>query len=115
MFAAGHLTQEVRDHDGDSTCGIRTNAVSFGKQRAFWASLGVFTLADLLLATMAGRGIVPRALLLIAGLYPLHLYWSLQTFASGLTFEAIRRLQTRYRALYAVIGLVMMLGLRALG
>ncbi len=114
-FAAGHLTQEVRDRDGDFASGIRTNAVAFGKKGAFWASLGVFTLADLVLATNAARGTVPRALLIVVGLYPLHLYWSLRTLAAGLTFENIRHLQARYRALYAVIGFVMLLGLLGLG
>src|SRR6185436_13822618 len=28
-FTAGHLTQEVRDHDADLLNGIRTNAVAF--------------------------------------------------------------------------------------
>jgi 4-hydroxybenzoate polyprenyltransferase len=114
-FAAGHLTQEVRDGDGDSAAGIRTNAVVWGKNRTFWASLGVFTLADLLLATLAIRGIVPRGLLLVVGLYPLHAYWSLRTLALGLTFENVRHLQGRYRALYAVLGLVMTLGFLGIG
>jgi 4-hydroxybenzoate polyprenyltransferase len=114
-FAAGHLTQEVRDRDGDFMSGIRTNAVVFGKKGAFGASLGVFTLAHLVLATMAVREIVPRALLLVAGLYLLHLYWSLRALTTGLTFEAIRSLQARYRVLYAIIGFGMTLALLGLG
>ena len=37
----------------------------------------------------------------------LHLWWALQTLRAGLTFENIRQLQVRYRALYAIIGLLM--------
>jgi 4-hydroxybenzoate polyprenyltransferase len=110
-FAAGHLAQEVRDCDGDRASGIRTNAVAFGKRRSFVASLGVFTLADVLLVTMAVRGTVSRWFLLVVGLYPLHLYWSLQALAAGLDFGAIRRLQARYRALYAAVGLATVVGL----
>jgi 4-hydroxybenzoate polyprenyltransferase len=111
VFVAGHLMQEVRDHEGDLSNGIRTNAVAFGKARSFGAGLAIFTLADILLIVLAVRGTVPRALVLAAGLYPLHLYWSLRTLGAGLTFESIRLLQTRYRALYAVLGVVMMAAL----
>jgi 4-hydroxybenzoate polyprenyltransferase len=107
VFVAGHLTQEVRDHEGDLLNGIGTNAVIFGKRRTFAAAVVAFTLADVLLLVLAARGVVPRTLLLAAGLYPLHLYWSLQAKAAGLTHDGIRRLQARYRVLYAVLGMVM--------
>jgi 4-hydroxybenzoate polyprenyltransferase len=106
-FVAGHLTHETRDREGDLLNGIRTNAVTFGRARSFAAGLTLFTIADVLLVVLAARGAVPRALVLIAALYPLHLYWSLQALRAGLTFESIRRLQVRYRALYAIIGLLM--------
>jgi 4-hydroxybenzoate polyprenyltransferase len=35
-FTAGHLTQEARDHDGDTRNGIKTNAVVFGRSQAFF-------------------------------------------------------------------------------
>jgi 4-hydroxybenzoate polyprenyltransferase len=104
-FVAGHLTQEVRDHEVDRLNGITTNAVRFGKTPIFAAALAVFTLAYLQLAVLAFRGMVPRPLGgLVAVLYPLHLYWSLRTFGAGLTFDSIRRLQARYRGLYTLIG-----------
>ena len=106
-FAAGHLTHEARDHDVDLPNGIRTNAVTFGRTRTFVAGLALFTLAYALLALLAAHGTVPRALILVAPLYILHLRWSLQTLRAGLTFDSIRRLQVRYRMLYAAIGLVM--------
>lgn len=110
-FAAGHLVQEIRDHRGDGLNAIRTNAVIFGERRAFAASLTLFTLANALLLLLALQGILPRPLAALVALYPLHLRWSLKTLAEGFTFASIRRLQTCYRALYAVIGLVMVAAL----
>lgn len=106
-FAAGHLTHEARDCDADLLNGIRTNAVRFGKAGSFAAGIGLFTVADILLVVLAARGTVPHALVVIAALYVVHLYWSLRTLRAGLNFESIRRLQIRYRALYAIIGLMM--------
>ncbi|MEO6196166.1 MAG: UbiA family prenyltransferase [Thermoanaerobaculia bacterium] len=110
-FAAGHLTQEVRDHQGDVLNAIRTNAVIFGPRRAFAASLALFTLAHALLLLLALQGILPHPLAVLAALYPIHLRWSLKTLAEGLTYASIHRLQARYRALYALIGLVMVAAL----
>ncbi|HEX3528772.1 MAG TPA: UbiA family prenyltransferase [Thermoanaerobaculia bacterium] len=110
-FAAGHLTQEVRDHQGDVLNAIRTNAVIFGQRRTFAASLALFTLAYVLLLLLALQGLVPRPLAALIVLYPVHLRWSLKTLAEGLTYTSVRRLQARYRALYTIIGLAMMAAL----
>ena len=114
-FAAGHLTHEARDYKGDLLNGIKTNAVTFGKMRCFAAGLALFTIADVLLVVLAARGIVPGPLMLVGAFYPLHLYWSLRTLRDGLTFESIRRLQVRYRALYAAIGLMMLVTVLSAG
>lgn len=110
-FAAGHLTQELRDYDGDAQNEIRTNAVTFGRPRTFIASLLLFTLAHALLFSLSLRGTLPRPLAILIVLYPLHLYWSLKTLAEGLNHASICRLQARYRAIYAIIGLVMLVNL----
>jgi 4-hydroxybenzoate polyprenyltransferase len=110
IFTAGHLNQEVRDHQGDSMNGIRTNAVVFGQRRAFAASLVLFTLAQCLLLLLSLRGILPRVLATLVVLFPLQLHWSLQSLREGLTYRSVYRLQTRYRVLYAVVGLVMVIG-----
>ncbi len=110
-FTAGHLTQELRDHQGDVLNGIRTNAVIFGPRRAFAASLALFTLAYALLLLLALQGTLPRPLAALAVLYPLHLRWSLKALAEGLTYESVSRLQARYRALYAIVGLAMVAAL----
>ncbi|MBK8596711.1 MAG: UbiA prenyltransferase family protein [Holophagales bacterium] len=107
VFAAGHLTQEIRDHRGDAVNGTRTNAVVFGPRRTFAASLVLFTLAQALLLVLALRGAVPRPLAFLVALYALQLFWSLQALREGLTYESVCRLQARYRALYALFGLAM--------
>jgi 4-hydroxybenzoate polyprenyltransferase len=107
IFVAGHLTQEVRDSEGDAANAIRTNAVAFGPRRTFIASLVLFTLAHVLLITLALERILPRPLAALAVLCVVQLHWSLQTLRAGLTFANVSRLQTRYRALYAVMGVVM--------
>lgn len=108
VFAAGHLTHEARDHDGDALNGIRTNAVAFGRRRGVLASLALFTLAYALLVALALAGVVPLVLAGAALLYPLHLLATLQALRSGLDYDGLRRLQDRYRRIHAVIGLVML-------
>jgi 4-hydroxybenzoate polyprenyltransferase len=107
IFAAGHLTLEIRDYQGDLAHAIRTNAVTFGQRRTFAASLVLFTLAQALFLLLALEGILPRALAALIALYPLQLYWSLETRRERFTFASVSRLQNRYRALYAVIGVAM--------
>lgn len=111
IFTAGHLIQEIRDHQGDAVNAIRTNAVAFGPRRTFAASLVLFTLAHALLFLLALQGILPHPLTAAVALFPLQLYWSFQTLEEGLTYTAVCRLQARYRALYAVIGLAMVIAL----
>ena len=107
VFAAGHLTHEARDCEGDELNVIRTNAVAFGRTQGCLASLGLFTAAYALLASLAAAGVVPRVLMLAAALYPVHLYASLRALRAGPSFESLRQLQSCYRALFAVIGVMM--------
>jgi len=113
VFTAGHLTQEIRDHEGDRLNAVRTNAAVFGPRRTFAASLILFAAAQLLLLLLAVRGVLPRPLAALVALYPLQLLWSFQTLRKGLTYANVSRLQTRYRALYAVIGVAMVGALAA--
>jgi 4-hydroxybenzoate polyprenyltransferase len=113
IFAAGHLTQETRDHEGDAVNGIRTNAVVFGPRRTFAASVVLFTVAHVLLLLLALQGVLPRPLGALVALYPLQLYWSIETLREGLTYATVSRLQSRYRALYGFIGLAMVAALCA--
>lgn len=110
VFAAGHLTQEIRDHDGDASHGTRTNAVAFGIAPTFIASLVLFALAHLVLLVLALSGLLPRPLALVPLLFAVQLFWSLEAQRAGLTYAVVCRLQSRYRVLYALIG-VLMVGL----
>ena len=107
VFAAGHLMHETRDHAADLLNGIRTNAVVFGRTRTFFAGFALFTVAYALLATLAALGIVPRLLVLMAALYPIHLWATIRALRAGLTFEGLRQLQACYRLLYTIIGVTM--------
>lgn len=108
-FTAGHLNQEVRDHEGDRAAGHRTNAVAFGPTRTFIAGLVVFTMAYADLSLLAWMGLVPALLgWLPPMLYPIHAWLSLRTLGQELTFESVSRFQSRYRVLYGVIGAVML-------
>ena len=107
-FTAGHLNQEVCDHDGDRLNGIRTNAVAFGKQSVFVMGLLLFTLAYAHLFALAYAEIVPAPLALLPiVLYPVHVLWSVTTMGAGLSFGSVSRFRNRYRMLYAVIGATM--------
>lgn len=108
VFAAGHLNQEVRDHEGDHFNGIRTSAVVFGCRRTFIASLFFFSAAYALLVGLASLGMLPRLLLLSVVAWLLHLVWSLRALRRGLGFETAGWMQRRYRLLFAFIGLVML-------
>jgi 4-hydroxybenzoate polyprenyltransferase len=111
-FTAGHLNQEVRDYEGDRPNGIRTNAVAFGKTAAFVAGGALFTLAYADLLALAWMGFVPAVLAALpAVLYPLHVFWSVTTWRAGLSFGTVSRFQSRYRLLYALIGVAMLASL----
>jgi 4-hydroxybenzoate polyprenyltransferase len=112
VFTAGHLTHEARDYEGDLLNGIRTTAVAFGRRQSYFAGLALFTAAYALLVALAAYGVVPRALVLAAVLYPVHLFASLRALRAGLSFESLSRLQRCYRALYAIIGIMMVVTVR---
>lgn len=71
-FAAGHLTQEIRDYQSDAHNAISTNAVIFGRRRIFAASALLFSLAYVVLFVLAFRGVIPRSLTFLFALYPVH-------------------------------------------
>lgn len=108
VFAAGHLNQEVRDFDSDLLNGITTGAVLFGRKRAFLASLSLFIVAYAMLVVLAALGILPKLLLCSALAWPLHVTWSVQALQRGLGFETALWMQRRYRLLFALIGIAML-------
>lgn len=109
-FTAGHLNHEVSDFDADRQNRLKTNAVAFGKRRTFVAGLAVFTLAYVWLLILARSEFVPRPLALLPILlYPLHIFWSVRALREGLDPDSLSRFQLRYRLLYAIIGVAMLL------
>jgi 4-hydroxybenzoate polyprenyltransferase len=108
VFAGGHLNQEVRDYEGDLLNEIRTSAVAYGRQRTFLASLCTFTAAYAILAGLAALGILPRLLLWSPIVWFLHVAWSLRALQRGLGFETALWMQKRYRLLFALVGLAML-------
>jgi len=109
VFAGGHLNQEVRDYDADRRNGIRTSAVAFGRRSTFLFSLLVFTCAYALLAVLISLGILAWPLIWGTLFWPCHVAFSLQALRSGLGFEAANWMQRRYRLLFALLGLAMLL------
>lgn len=111
VFAAGHATQEVQDHDHDRKAGIRTNAACYGKTPVFLAGLAGFAVAYGYLAALAALGLVSRTLgLLVLSLFPLHLFWSVQALRQGLTRAGVHRLRQRYRFLIGLLGAAVVAG-----
>lgn len=114
VFAAGHLNQEVRDHDADRGNGIRTIAVSLGPRRGLLASLLVFSAAYGLLAMLALRDVVPPPLLWVAALLcPVQVAWTLRVLRGDPAGEGALWLQRRYRVLFAIVGATMAASLAA--
>jgi 4-hydroxybenzoate polyprenyltransferase len=109
-FTAGHLNHEVRDFELDSKNNARTNAVAFGKRHAFIAGLIVFTCAYLCLFFLGWfRFVTPVLAWLAIVFYALHFFWSLQVLNAALGPEILDRFQLKYRILYALIGILMLL------
>ena len=110
VFAGGHLTQEVRDCEGDRLNGIRTCAVAFGCRRAFAGSVWFFALAYSLAFVLAALGILPPLLLCCPLLLLLHLMRARRALRRGLDRDSALWMQRQHRALFALVGLVMLLG-----
>ena len=108
VFAGGHLNQEVRDHDADVYNGIRTNAVVFGCRRTFLGSLLVFTAAYATLATLAVVAFLPRPLVAGVFLWPCQVACSFRALRIGSGFDMACWMQRRYRVLFALLGLAML-------
>ena len=110
VFAAGHLNQEVRDFESDLASEITTSAVAFGPRRAFLASCWLFTAAYLWVAVLAALEALPAVLLLSAIAWLLHADWAAEALRRGLGPETAAWTQRRYRLLFAVVGVAMLVG-----
>jgi hypothetical protein len=82
--------------------------VRFGCRRGFLASFALFTTAYLLIVVLAALGVLPKVLLASAIVWLLQAGWSLQALRRGLGAEAALWMQRRYRLLFALVGLAML-------
>lgn len=109
-FAAGHPIQEIRDLDEDRRVGTKTNAVVFGQRATFFAGLILFTVEYMYLFWLAWSGLIPRFLVVLPVVfYPIHISWSVAPLRNGLTSTSITKFENRYRILYVLIGLALLL------
>ncbi len=109
VFAGGHLNQEVRDFHTDRLNGIRTNAVVFGRRETFYASIFTFSAAYLIASGLAAYGVLPKLLLGSLALWAVHIIWSLQALRRGFGLETTLWIQRRYRFLFAIIGVMILI------
>jgi 4-hydroxybenzoate polyprenyltransferase len=107
VFAAGHLNQELRDHDGDRESGVLTNAVAFGRRAAFLASGALFALAFASLAWLAERGDLPAPAAWLAALFAVYAAVFVRTLRAGFASDAVTRLQRIYRSLFCAVGVAL--------
>ena len=111
-LAAGHPIQEARDFDEDRRVEAKTNAIVFGRNASFLAGLVFFTGQYACLFAVAWANLIPRFLAVLPVIcWPVHVWWWLGTFRSGLTPQNISRFQLRYRILYVAMGLAILLSL----
>jgi 4-hydroxybenzoate polyprenyltransferase len=109
VFAAGHLNQEVRDYESDLANGVGTVAVRFGCRRGFLASFCLFTTAYALIVGLAVLGVLPKILLASPIVWLIQGKWSLQALRRGLGSETAMWMQRRYRLLFTLVGLAMLI------
>lgn len=110
LITAGHLVQEVQDYADDRLAGIRTNAVQFGQANTYWLSFGLFGFSFGLLVWLASVGILPSVSAYTAILFGIYAYWAVDVYRSGLKSSRVRELRNRYRLLFAVVALVLLIG-----
>jgi hypothetical protein len=82
--------------------------VAFGCRRGFLASFCLFTAAYLLIVCLAALGVLPKIMHLSAIAWLLQARWSHQALRRGLGFETAVWMQRRYRLLFALVGLAML-------
>jgi hypothetical protein len=83
--------------------------VTFGCRRGFLASFCLFTLAYLLIIALALLGVLPKVLLGSGAVWLLQAHWSCQALTRGPGSETAVWIQRRYRLLFALVGLAMLI------
>lgn len=107
VFTAGHLNQEVRDHEGDVASGVRTNAVVFGRRAAFFASGALFAASFACLAWLASTGDLPPRAGWLTALFAVYAVAFGRAVRGGVAFGDVTRLQAIYRGLFVAVGIAL--------
>jgi 4-hydroxybenzoate polyprenyltransferase len=110
LLTAGHLVQEVEDFEEDRLSGCRTNPVRFGRTPVFIVAAVLFGLSFWLLYWLTDAGFFPPVVKYTAALYLVYLALALGSYRAGLTRASVRRLRDRYRVLFGVVLVAMLLG-----
>jgi hypothetical protein len=74
----------------------------------FAVSFCLFTAAFALVAGLAAADVLPRVLLVTALGWPIQAWWAAQALRRGLGLETALWMQRRYRLLFALVGLVLL-------
>jgi 4-hydroxybenzoate polyprenyltransferase len=114
-MAGGHLHQEISDHHEDLASHARTHATKLGPHAAFILGQLMFAGAFLALLVLPGSSEAPlfRGLLMLA--WAANLALAAACWREGVTPESVDLYRSRYRCLYILIGLGLLLRTPALG
>ena len=100
LLAAGHLVQEVEDHEGDQCSSITTLSVYLGKTIALRLALGLFVISYSLIGIMIFTAkLQPWALVILVFIIPVWRAFS-NTFSTPLHAENIQVLRQNYQKIY---------------
>ena len=109
VFAGGHLNQEVRDYEFDRANGDQDQRGGVRVPASVSRELLRCSRPRICSSPVWPRlGVLPKILLLSVVAWLLHARWSLQALRRGLGFETAAWMQRRYRLLFALIGLAML-------
>ena len=107
LYASGHLSHETIDYQGDKKAGLRTNAVTFGQRRTFWASFLGITLSTVYICFLAGPvRICPLSIGVVFTVsYLVYCVFFWLAWKEGLDHYSLKKFRSRYRKLYSLAGL----------
>jgi 4-hydroxybenzoate polyprenyltransferase len=113
-MAAGHIHQEISDYREDLASRARTHATELGPRAAFTLGQLTFAAAFLALLILAGGTEAGLFRALVALAWAVNLALAIACWRDGLTHDATDRYRSRYRVLYSLIGLALLLRTPAL-
>src|SRR5262249_25960607 len=108
-MAAGHIHQELSDHHEDLASRARTHATVLGPHGAFILGQLTFAAAFLALLVPADGAGASLFRLLVALAWAANLALAIACWRDGVTPESVERYRSRYRLLFVLIGLGLLL------